>query len=868
MLEIISLTKRYRQEIIFFNVNLHLPSTGWVLIQGPSGSGKTTFLKCISQLLPYEGSIRMQGIALEKLTASAHLQYRQHHLGSVDQTGNWLPFATVADHLNLVKRIKGNWHHPLLRRYAERFLKEVTLTQRIETLSKGQQQRFAILLACLGAPKILLLDEPTAGLDYQNRVLIYELLDALKSFMLIVMSSHVVPGDQLPYTSQLNFPLIPTPTLARQTLKNRFPPKAPSLRLSTAWLLQFHLRKRRWEPYRFQTTFFQALAMSMLGVMIAFSFVLETELVKVSETMLGGQYQWLQKEISPAFEIRSTVKSDLQFLPSDGKEWLVSSYDQHHLDSLKPYQSFYYDYRGIMTPLRDFHLGIVNQVSYLPWVPSLKFWTTPLEDDEIILGIQGHHLQQLSIILNTRPTISAVNEVLRQQSLSIYVHLSVDEWAYEDTILFQLCAVIDQVNPTWYHTNPDYLHVLFEQRMRLPTKGLEENYYDQPWRLMKTMQILTRESEGLISSWQNDLRFQHLHLQRLDVYRWQVFKTSLPRPNLPVFLNPNAYHYHSEVGYHYYPHQRLSGFALPFFFSPQAPVSLSYLETLEKLTSPYQWLQVIPPPATSIGHILASPQAAIKWQPRFDLPSLKRNEVIISSTLANQWQVKSGAFVHVALPRYHPNATLGLIGDYAHQTWRIQGIIKEKQLKIFQEPHWLEHQLILEGNFPSYHLLPQAWINFSDAIQPNGYTQVHPYQEIQQQLKKIQEFLLYGWLGFFIIFGLPAMVLFHLYLQQHLNQEKRQIHILLGFGAPLVMVQQWYRVRLQVIFLELWLPSVMLFFSLDWLMKKTLYDRFYLMLSWQFPYEASLLWLGLWLGFYVLMVLGIDYRIRGLTKKY
>lgn len=867
MLEIENLSKRYGDQIIFSHVYIHLPTTGLVLIEGPSGSGKTTFLHCLNQLVDYNGSIRIQGVNLQQLTRGGQLQFRQTHIGSVYQRGGLILGATIQDHLTLLTHVKGGWQHPLVRRYWNQFLKEVSRHQRIDQLSRGQQQRLAILLACMGQPKLLLLDEPTSGLDRTNRTAIYQMLKELKTIMLIVMSCHVMEGDAIPASQSLRFPLPLMPALSPLPLKNYLPPRIPNTHLSVPWLFRFHVRQRRRDPYRFQMTFFQSLSLGLLGVFIAFSFVLQSEILSLSKTMLGGQYQWLQAEILPTNQLRSTSIQDLSGLTIDQEGWSSPSYDQMYFENLKPFHQFYLDYRGIVSPLRDFHFGILNQYEYLPWTSASQTFAISLQEDEVILGVQTHHLRQLSVILSTRPTVEAINHVLLQKPLPLYANIAVDAWQYEDTIMFNLCGVIQQDEPTWYHHLKDYTYRIFETRMRLPTRGMEESYPEQPWRMPKTMKVITREPEALLKHWQEDLAGQHLHLQRLDVYQWQVWKTLAPRPLRPIFLKPEHSHYHSEYGYHYYPDQRLSGFALPIFFSPGNVISSQYLDTLQSLKKPYEWLQVIPPDSIHVGHILAPPQTAIKWQPRLDLLPLQSDEVAISSALALQWQMPVNQAIQVALPQFDPSLPFGMIGAYQLTTWRIRQIVEDDQLKIFQVPHWWEHQLMQFSHVPSYHLMPQAWINFAEPLATLGYIQKQPFLEIQTHLYGLRRVMVATWIGFFIVFGLPTIGLFHLYLHQHLDQESSQIQTLIGFGSPVEMIQQWYRVRLNLVFLELWMPSFILFLGFDYWMKMIIYDRFLMVLSWQFPWRASLVFISLWLVFYTIMVVSIQQRIRHYKKR-
>ena len=167
ILNVSGLNVYYGESHILRNVDLHIPAGEMVCLIGRNGVGKTTFLKTIIGLLNQRsGSIEYDGTMLQD---QAPYQRARHGIGYVSQGRDIIPRITVRENLllgmeSLPGGIAKNRHiDPIV---FELFpILEQFLNRRGGDLSGGQQQQLAIARALLGKPKLLLLDEPTEGIQ-------------------------------------------------------------------------------------------------------------------------------------------------------------------------------------------------------------------------------------------------------------------------------------------------------------------------------------------------------------------------------------------------------------------------------------------------------------------------------------------------------------------------------------------------------------------------------------------------------------------------------------------------------------------------------------------------------------------------------
>lgn len=189
-LQIRDLTKQYGSKTAVDHMNLTL-SNGIYGLLGANGAGKTTLMRLICDLQkPTKGEILLDGKRITHLGG----QYRKL-LGYLPQNVTFYGNFSAEEFLIYVASIKGIQGEKARRRCVE-LLKAIGLLeerkQKIRTFSGGMKQRLGIAQAMLNQPRILILDEPTTGLDPKERVRFRNLLRSFSENRIVILSTHIL----------------------------------------------------------------------------------------------------------------------------------------------------------------------------------------------------------------------------------------------------------------------------------------------------------------------------------------------------------------------------------------------------------------------------------------------------------------------------------------------------------------------------------------------------------------------------------------------------------------------------------------------------------------------------------------------------
>lgn len=189
-LKLDNVVKKYGDFVAVDGITLTMKSGVYGLL-GVNGAGKTTMMRMICTLMrPSNGTIYYDGKDIFQLSDS----YR-NILGYLPQEFGYYPEFTVKDYLMYISALKGI-RLAVAKKRVNELLHEVGLTKaaskKMKQLSGGMKRRVGIAQAMLNDPKILILDEPTAGLDPMERIRFRNLIEKLAKTRIVLLSTHIV----------------------------------------------------------------------------------------------------------------------------------------------------------------------------------------------------------------------------------------------------------------------------------------------------------------------------------------------------------------------------------------------------------------------------------------------------------------------------------------------------------------------------------------------------------------------------------------------------------------------------------------------------------------------------------------------------
>lgn len=175
------------------DISLTLSSPSLIGLLGPNGAGKSTLMKLlVAGLLPTAGTISVDGVPLlrHERALKARLGYLPQSFGLYDELTVW----QFLDYMAALKGLRSS------RSAIDRVIQDTNLEEkrkaRIRTLSGGQRQRVGIAQALLGDPQFLIFDEPTVGLDPEERIHFRNLFSRCAQDKIVLLSTHIIEDVQ------------------------------------------------------------------------------------------------------------------------------------------------------------------------------------------------------------------------------------------------------------------------------------------------------------------------------------------------------------------------------------------------------------------------------------------------------------------------------------------------------------------------------------------------------------------------------------------------------------------------------------------------------------------------------------------------
>lgn len=195
MIEVSHLTKKYGHRLAVEDVSFAVVDGGICGLLGPNGAGKSTIMNILTGYLSAtSGQVTVAGHPLPEEADAA-----KKCVGYLPEQPPLYPEMTVQEYLDFAAELKGikkAERKEQVRSAARRTGLEKVLSRLIRSLSKGYRQRVGIAQALLGSPKLIILDEPTVGLDPAQVIEIRKLIRELGQAHTVILSSHILSEVQ------------------------------------------------------------------------------------------------------------------------------------------------------------------------------------------------------------------------------------------------------------------------------------------------------------------------------------------------------------------------------------------------------------------------------------------------------------------------------------------------------------------------------------------------------------------------------------------------------------------------------------------------------------------------------------------------
>lgn len=186
-----NVTKKYKDKTAIQNVTAELYSGQLIGLIGKNGAGKTTLLKLLSTIMKPTGG----RILLDNQDIVKNPNIMRNMIGYLPQDVFAYPNLTILEYLIYIASVKGMKKKEMetqINDLLSKFHLENAKNKRLDNCSGGMRQRVGIICALLNNPQIIIVDEPTTGLDPEERITVRNILSGLSKEKIVILSTHIV----------------------------------------------------------------------------------------------------------------------------------------------------------------------------------------------------------------------------------------------------------------------------------------------------------------------------------------------------------------------------------------------------------------------------------------------------------------------------------------------------------------------------------------------------------------------------------------------------------------------------------------------------------------------------------------------------
>lgn len=712
MLKIKGLTKKF-DRLIFNKLDLDFDKRGLYVIQGESGCGKSTLINLISGIdRNYEGDILYNDDSLKEYPDSKLEKFRREEIGIIFQNFNLFENDTVINNLFIVLDLfKINKEDKKIIAY--KALKIVGLINKkeevVKNLSGGEKQRLSIARVLIKNPKIILADEPTGSLDYQNGKRIFKILKKISQKCLVIVVTHDKDfsnryADKIIKIKDKNAEIIENKTkITHQNLNislnnNKIKNKELSFR--------FFFNKFK-ELLKYKKTisslmiFINYFLLFLFGITLTLKTSLKDQIISSCESIVGENSLILsiKNDDNSKFEYYSVSKNealDLYYYSNNIKNVGVSYLNNFNNYFVDQDEIFFINHFNSKIKLNNLLMKNFINYNYLSNFNSIDVYpknNSKMRSNEIILGINNEDMLLLTNSLRISSTYKALGEYIEKYSPYLLIQVKNYDWGYDDELILYLRGISPQSTTSIYSMDMFFNEILLEDIMRIPSTLYINEEVEFPWTLRKVYYLSGLDNYEIVKE-----------LSLNSLFNEYNFDTSIDENKIYVYYSLNKllgykdlelikenfdvlnYYYSLNLGYLNYS-SLISGFSLPTFVSNK----MSVLDKLVNDKTSFEDYYYLTSNEFINGNYLINNDDKLTYSSNFTksvngrYPSSK-NEITISKGISDKLNIKIKDKIY--LGTFINNEESNLEENFKIVDFKVVGIVEESKNVIYHESYF------------------------------------------------------------------------------------------------------------------------------------------------------------------------------------
>jgi len=759
MIEVQNLCCNFNNHTIIKNINISFKRSGLICIIGESGCGKTTFLNCLSGLVNYNGSIKIDGCEINSLNDDEASCFRLRNFGFVFQDFKLFEYLKVKDNISLPIETILNLNPEQVTRRVNDLLEIVGLNgyqdSLVSNLSGGEKQRVAIARSLITSPKVILADEPTGSLDSANSIEIMKILKSISKSKLVICVTHdnelakdfcdailhmeegKIVNEEVFDKRFNNAPFLP---ISKVENKNK------KISLPLEFIIKQFLQNISARKIRSLVGFsFTSIALLGIGLSVSFSKAISSNIKRSYSQLVETSEIYMEKNNEDAPNFRSLSLEDALEVKNEFPDEINGVgiiYKANFEEYFKDKDSLSCVFDSTSFQLEGFSSRNINEYVWLEDVEEQIYPRNYSLNDsfDVILGLNIQQIRSICYALKIDMNINSLSNYLTNNSIKIVLEFANAEWDYwdEQTLLMKGFCLTN--NPFMCSNNSLWNQVMFEERMRFPTNETYL-YNDYPWILDKLTYIKTDYIDEFLCKLHSNEQYMNIlydigdkryfpvsrltyNLDDIDSYILYYGNDTYVTSKELKYIEESSANISNGILYSYggyvsYPNSLLNGFSNRTYFCFNYELLLETMELNSHITFEENEREVLP------THILESDYSKtfenpVKFCSKYDDfisggTPIDYSEIAISKGLYDQLKDSNGSndFLYICTVINEVNNDYKIdVREYRINKLRISGITNNAKPRIYHTSFWPIDFYAIKVGISIFQLLPNI-ISFS-----------------------------------------------------------------------------------------------------------------------------------------------------------